>query len=76
MRTIALPILCTLLGLFQRRAFLHFEVLALRQQLAIVNQTPRKQLRYHWGQRLFWVWVWLYRLWPGLNFVIDYNDRS
>jgi hypothetical protein len=63
MRTIALPVLCTLLGLFQSRALLHLEILALRQQLAMVNQTPRKRLRFHWGQRLFW--VWLYRLWPG-----------
>ncbi|MEN8762085.1 MAG: integrase core domain-containing protein [Thiogranum sp.] len=29
----------------------------------MVNQVPRKRLRFHWGQRLFW--VWLYRLWPG-----------
>ncbi len=63
MRTIALPVLSTLLGLFQNRALLHLEILALRQQLAMVNQTPRKQLRFHWGQRLFW--IWLYRLWPG-----------
>ena len=63
MRTIALPVLSTLLGLFQSRALLHLEILALRQQLAMVNQTPRKRLRFHWGQRLFW--VWLYRLWPG-----------
>ena len=63
MRTIALPVLSTLLGLLRSRAFLHLEILALRQQLAMVNQTPRKRLRFHWGQRLFW--VWLYRLWPG-----------
>jgi hypothetical protein len=48
---------------------LHLEVLALRQQLAMANQTPRKRLRFHWGQRLFWFWfwfwVWLYHLWPG-----------
>ncbi|MGB5604613.1 MAG: helix-turn-helix domain-containing protein [Gammaproteobacteria bacterium] len=63
MRTIALPLLSTLLDLFQSRALLHLEILALRQQLAMVNQAPRKRLRFHWGQRLFW--VWLYRLWPG-----------
>jgi hypothetical protein len=63
MRTIALPILSTLLGLLQSRAFLHLEILALRQQLVMVKQTPRKRLRFHWHQRLFW--VWLYRLWPG-----------
>jgi hypothetical protein len=42
MSTIALPLLSTLFGLFQSCAFLHLEVLALRQQLAMVNQTPRK----------------------------------
>ena len=62
MRTITLPVLSTLLGLFRTRALLHLEVLALRQQLAMVNQSPRKRLRFHWCQRLFW--VWLYRLWP------------
>jgi hypothetical protein len=63
MRTIALPVLSTLLGLFQSRALLHLEILALRQHLAMVDQTSRKRLRFHWSQRLFW--VWLYRLWPG-----------
>jgi hypothetical protein len=53
MRTIALPVLSTLLGLLRNRAFLHLEILALRQQLATVNQTPRKRLRFHWDQRLF-----------------------
>ena len=63
MRTIAFPVLSTLLGLFRSRSLLHLEILALRQQLAMVNRTPRKLLRFHWGQRLFW--VWLYRLWLG-----------
>ena len=63
MRTIALPVLSTLLGLLRSRALLHLEILALRQQLAMANQTPGKRLRFHWGQRLFW--VWLYRVWPG-----------
>lgn len=63
MRTIALPLLSTLLGLFQSRALLHLEILALRQQLAMANQTSRKRHRFHRGQRLFW--ICLYRLWPG-----------
>jgi len=62
MRTITLPVLCTLLGLLRSRTLLHLEVLALRQQLAMLNQKPRKRLRFHLGQRL--LWVWLYRLWP------------
>jgi hypothetical protein len=63
MRTIALPLLSTLLELFQSRALLHLEILSLRKQLAMVNQAPRKRLRFRWGQRL--LWVSLYRLWPG-----------
>ena len=55
MRTIALPVLSSLLGLLRSRALLHLEILALRQQLAMINQAPRKRLRFHWGQRLFWV---------------------
>jgi hypothetical protein len=57
MRTIALRLLTTLLGLFQSRSLLYLEILALRQQLAMVNQTPRKRLHFNGSQRLFWVWV-------------------
>ena len=53
MRTIAPRILWTLLGLIQSCACLHLEILALRQQLAMVNQTPRKRLRFDWRQPLF-----------------------
>ena len=63
MRTIVLPLLSTLLGLFRNRALLHLEILVLRQQLAMVNSAPRKRIRFHWGHRLFW--ICLYRLWPG-----------
>ena len=41
MRIIALPALSTLLDLLRSRTFLHLETLVLRQQLAMVNQTPR-----------------------------------
>ena len=71
MRTIALPLLSTLLGLFRSRALLHLEILALRQQLAMVNQTPLKRLRFHCGQRL--IWVWLYRLWPNCLQTLTYD---
>ena len=63
MKTITIPILSTLLGLFRSRARLHLELLSLRQQLAMAKQKPHKRLRVHWRQRLFW--VYLYRLWPG-----------
>ncbi len=62
METIIIPVLSTLLGLLQSRTLLHLEILALRQQLAMVKNKPRKRLRFQWRERLFR--VWLYRLWP------------
>ena len=63
MKTILLPLLATLAGLLQSRAVLHLEILALRQQLAMLTARDRKRLRLRRRERLFW--VWLYRLWPG-----------
>ena len=63
MKTTLIPLLSTLVGLFQCHARLHLEVLALRQQLAMVTQ--RNQRRFHFRQRERFFWVWLYRLWPG-----------
>jgi hypothetical protein len=63
MKTIIVPVLSTLLGLLQSRALLHLEILALRQQLAMVKHRTPKRLRFHQRERLFW--VWLYRLWPS-----------
>ena len=63
MKTTLIPLLSTLAGLFRSRARLHLEVLALRQQLAMV--THRNQQRFHFRQRERFFWVWLYRLWPG-----------
>jgi hypothetical protein len=62
MKTILLPLLATLAGLLRRRAVLHLEILALRQQLAMVVHKDRK-LRFRRRERLFW--IWLYRIWPG-----------
>jgi transposase InsO family protein len=62
MRTILLPLLATLAGLLRSRAILHLEILALRQQLAMVAHKDRK-LRFRRRERLFW--VWFYRFWPG-----------
>jgi len=62
MKTTLLPLLVTLFGLLRNRAHLHLEVLALRQQLAMV--THRDQRRFHFRQRERFFWVWLYRLWP------------
>ena len=62
MKTILLPLLTTLAGLFRSRAVLHLEILALRQQLAMVAHRDRK-LRFRRRER--WFWIWLYRIWPG-----------
>ena len=63
MKTILYPLLSTLVGAFQSRARLHLEILALRQQLAMLNHSGRKRVRFHRRERLFW--VCLYRIWPG-----------
>ncbi len=62
MKTILLPLLATLAGLLRNRAVLHLEILALRQQLAMLTHKDRKRLRFRLRERLFW--VWLYRMWP------------
>ncbi len=63
MKTTLIPLLSTLLGLLRSRALLHLEVLALRQQLAMVTQRDQRRFRFRDRERLFW--VWLYTLWPG-----------
>ena len=63
MKTTLIPLLSTLVGLFQSRTHLHLEVLALRQQLAMVTQRDQRRFRFRQRERLFW--VWLYTLWPG-----------
>ncbi len=63
MKTTLIPLLSTLAGLFQSRARLHLEVLALRQQLAMVTHRDQRRILVRQRERLFW--VWLYRLWPG-----------
>jgi len=54
--------LTTLAGLFRTRTLLHLEILALRQQLAMVTEKNGKRLRFHRRDRL--LWVLLYRIWP------------
>jgi len=56
MKTIPLPVLSTLAGILRRRTVLHLEILALRQQLAMVSARDRKRLRFLRRERLFWVW--------------------
>ena len=63
MKTILVPLLTTLVDLLRSRASLHLEMLALRQQLAMVANRDNKRLRVRSSERIFW--VWLYRLWPS-----------
>ena len=63
MATVLYPLLSTLVGALRGRARLHLEILALRQQLAMVNARGRKRLRTRRSERFFW--VCLYRIWPG-----------
>ena len=62
MKTTLIPLLSTLASLFRSRVQLHLEILALRQQLAMITHRDGRRLRFRRGERFFW--VWLYRLWP------------
>jgi putative transposase len=48
--------------LFQTRAALEAEILALRHQLLVLQRTSRRP-QITAGDRLFW--SWLSRIWPG-----------
>jgi putative transposase len=62
MKTVLMPLLETLIDILRSRASLHLEMLAMRQQLAMVADGDRKRLSFRPSERIFW--VWLYRLWP------------
>ena len=63
MKTMLIPLFATLVDLLRSRASLQLEMLALRQQLAMIASRDGKRLRFHQSERIFW--VWLYRLWPA-----------
>ena len=63
MKTILITLGATLADLLRSRASLQLEILALRQQLAMVADGDRKRLSFDKSGRIFW--VWLYRLWPA-----------
>ena len=62
MKTTIFPLFATLAGLLRSRTVLQLEILAFRQQLAMVTQKSRK-LRFRRRERIFL--IWLYRIWPG-----------
>jgi len=41
---------------------LHLEIIALRQQLAMIEERDRKRIRFRGHERMFW--ISLYRCWP------------
>jgi hypothetical protein len=60
MKTLLKPLFETILGSLKSRAELQLEVLALRQQLAMVAEQDRKRLRFH--PQEWWFWILLYRV--------------
>jgi len=63
MRTILIPSLHALAAAVQSRAALHLEILALRQQLAVLNHTRPRRPHVRPVDRFFW--ACLSKLWPG-----------
>jgi hypothetical protein len=53
MKTILVPLLATLVDLLRSRASLHLEMLALRQQLAMVANRDNKRHRFPPIERIF-----------------------
>ena len=48
------------MGLLRSRASLRLEVLALRQQLAMVANRDNRRHRFRTSERIFWVWLYRY----------------
>jgi hypothetical protein len=63
MRTLLIPLLHTLAAAVRSRAALHLEILALRQQLAVLHYGGPKRSHLRPVDRFFW--VCLSKLWPG-----------
>ena len=55
MKTVLMPLFCTLIDILRGRAALHAEMLAMRQQLAMMADRDRKRLSFRPSERLFWV---------------------
>src|SRR5215470_13040381 len=60
--------------LIRSRAALHFEVLALRHQLQVLERSRPRRLRLAKADR--WLWAWLSRSWDGWRTaVVIVNQR-
>ena len=57
MKTMLVPLLTTLVDLLRSRASPYLEMLALRQQLAMVVSRDNKRLRICPNERIFWAWL-------------------
>ena len=53
MKTVLLPLLETLIDVLRSRASLHLEMLAMRQQLAMVAGGDRKRVSFRSSERIF-----------------------
>ena len=82
MQTILVRLLTTLADLLRSRASLHLEILAVREQLAMVANRDNKRHRFRPRERIFS--VWLYQLWPDClrtlaifkpDTLVRYHDR-
>ena len=63
MRTVLVPLLCTLVATFRSRATLQLEILALGQQLAVLHHSSSKRHHLRPADRFFW--TCLSKLRPG-----------
>jgi putative transposase len=63
MNNVLLSLISTLCFSLKSRATLQTEILALRHQIAILQQASDKRPRLRWMDRIFW--VWLSQLWSG-----------
>ncbi len=63
MRTVLVPLLSMVVATVRSRATLQLEVLALRQQLAVLQHAGPQRPHLRPSDRVFW--VCLAKLWPG-----------
>ena len=62
MRTVLVPLLSMVVASLRSRAALQLEILALRQQLAVLQYGRPQRPHLRPSDRVFW--VWLAKLWP------------
>jgi len=63
MKSVLISLLLTLGGVARSRAALHFELLALRHQLQVLQRSRPRRVRLGAADR--WLWAWLSRSWAA-----------